>query len=160
MRVRTLAVPFALCLALASAGLAVADTTPGGGGNDAGLSITVMSTSVVAKTGLVTISGKVTCEADLDWGGVQASVSQGVGRLTTLRGYGWADTAGCVAASGGSPFTMSFYAESGRFAPGRAQLSVDAWGQGGCQEDAETGDVTCERSGSAFIGPVAIRLRR
>jgi len=158
MRSRFLAIPFALCLALASAGIAAADTTPGGEGSYGGLDVTVASASVNPKTGLVSVSGQVTCSVDFDSVGVQVEVAQVVGRLTTLRGWGWADTNGCLASVGTVPFTMSFYADSGRFAPGKAKVQVAAYGQGGCVEDPTTGDIICANDGWASHGPLAIRL--
>ena len=159
MRSRFLAIPFALCLALASAGIAAADTTPGGEGSYGGLDVTITSISVNAKTGLVAVSGDVTCEVDFDYVGAQVELAQVVGRLHTLRGWGAADIGGCLAAAGTSPFTMSFYADSGRFAPGKAMVSVYAYGDGGCAEDPATGEWICVNSGWASHGPTAIRLR-
>jgi hypothetical protein len=157
MRTRFLAIPFALCLALASAGLVAADTMPPG--EPGGLDVVVTSTSVNARTGLVTVSGEVTCEVDFDWVGADVEVLQVVGRLHTLRGWGWAETGGCLAADGMAPFTMTFYADSGRFAPGKAKIYVRAYGEGNCTEDPDTGDWTCETWGSVSYGPTAIRLR-
>lgn len=158
MRTRLLALPFAVLLVLASTGLAVADTTPPG--EPGGLDVVVTSTSINAKTGLVTVSGAVTCEVDFDYVSAEVGLSQVVGRLTTLRGWGYTDTSGCLAADGSASFTLSFYADSGRFAPGRAMISVSAWGEGSCSEDPDTGDWTCENWGSVSYGPTAIRLRQ
>ncbi len=157
MRSRFLAIPFALCLALVSAGLAAADTTPPG--EPSGLDVAVTSTSVNAKTGLVTVAGAITCEVDFDSVVANVEVSQVVGRLHTLRGWGWANVDGCTAADGAASFTMSFYADSGKFAPGKAKVYVEAYGEGGCFEDPETGDYYCENSGWASHGPTAIRLK-
>jgi hypothetical protein len=159
MRTRFLAIPFALCLALTSAGIVAADTTPGGEGSYGGLDVAVTSTSVNAKTGLVTVTGEVTCEVDFDYVGANVEVSQVVGRLHTLRGWGWADTDGCAAAAGRIPFTMSFYADSGRFAPGKAMIRMEAYGEGNCAEDPDSGEWICENSGWASHGPMAIRLK-
>jgi hypothetical protein len=159
MRSRFLAIPFALCLALASAGLVAADTTPGEEGSYGGLDVTITSASVNAKTGMVSVSGEVTCEVDFDDVGVQVELAQVVGRLTTLRGWGWADTSGCLAAAGTAAFTTSFYADSGRFAPGKAKVTVYAYGQGDCAEDPETGETVCANDGWAAHGPTAIRLK-
>jgi hypothetical protein len=158
MRSRFLAIPFALSLALASAGIAAADTTPGGEGSYGGLDVTITSTSVNARTGLVSISGEVTCEVDFDYVGVQVELAQVVGRLNTLRGWGAADLGGCLATAGTASFTTSFYADSGRFAPGKAKVAVSAYGEGGCAEDPDTGDWTCVNSGWASHGPMAVRL--
>ncbi len=159
MRSRLLAIPFALLLALASAGIVAADTTPGGEGSYGGLDVTITSATVNPKTGLVSVSGQVTCSVDFDWASAEVVLSQAVGRLTTLRGWGWADTSGCLAAAGTASFTMSFYADSGRFAPGRAKVQVSAYGQGGCVEDPDTGEVVCANDGWASHG-IAIRLAR
>jgi hypothetical protein len=159
MRSRFLSVPFALVLALAVSGVAVADTTPGGEGSEGGLDVAITSVSVNARTGLVTVSGEVTCEVDFDYVGADVNVSQLVGRLFTIRGWGGASPDGCAAADGSVSFITSFYAESGRFAPGRATVQVYAYGEGGCFEDPETGDYMCENSGWASHGPTPIRLR-
>jgi hypothetical protein len=159
MRSRLLAVPFALCLALASTGPASADTTPGGEGSYGGLDVTITATSINARTGLVSVSGNVTCEADFDYVGVQVELSQVVGRLNTLRGWGGADLGGCLAAAGTASFETSFYADSGRFAAGKAKVSVSAYGEGGCAEDPTTGEWTCANSGWASHGPTQIRIQ-
>jgi hypothetical protein len=158
MRSRFLAFPFALVLALGLAGIAAADTTPGDEGSQGGLDVAITSIAVNPRTGLVTVSGEVTCEVDFDWVGAGVDLSQVVGRLFTIRGWGWADPGGCEAADGAVPFTMSFTADSGRFAPGKAQVRVEAWGEGGCMDDPETGDYTCETWGEAFHGPLPVRL--
>jgi hypothetical protein len=158
MRSRFFAIPFALLLALASAGIVAADTTPGGDGSYGGLDVTVTSASVNAKTGLVTVAGSVTCEVDFDYVGANVEVSQVVGRLHTLRGWGGVDTGACLAAAGKTTFKMSFYADSGRFAPGKAKIYVEAYGEGGCIEDPDTGEWICDASGWAAHGPTAIRL--
>jgi len=160
MRSRLLAIPFALVLALASAGIVAADTTPGGEGSEGGLDVAITSVSVNARTGKVSVAGKVTCEVDFDHVGSNVEVTQVVGRLNTLRGWGWADVDGCAAAPGTASFTMSFYAGSGRFAPGKAMVSVMAYGEGGCFEDPDTGEYSCEASGWAAHGPTPIRLVR
>jgi hypothetical protein len=157
MRTRLFAIPLALVLVLASAGLAAADTTPPSG-DPGGLDVMVTSTSINAKTGLVTVSGAVTCDVDFDYVGVEAGIAQVVGRLNTLRGWGYTDTGGCLAADGSTSFTFSFYADSGRFAPGKAMISISAWGEGNCTDDLDTGEWNCENWGSASYGPTAIRL--
>ena len=159
MRSRLLAIPFALCLALASVGIVAADTTPGGEGSYGGLDVTITSASVDAKTGLVSVSGEVTCEVDFEYVGVQVELAQVVGRLYTLHGWGGSDPDGCLADAGTASFTTSFYAESGRFAAGKATLSVYAYGEGTCVEDPDTGEWVCVNSGWASHGPTAVRLR-
>lgn len=158
MRSRLLAIPFALVLALASAGIVAADTTPGGEGAEGGLDVAITSVSVNAKTGLISVSGAITCEVDFEWVGANVEVAQVVGRLHTLRGWGWANLDGCAAVDGTASFTMTFYADSGRFAPGKAMVYVEAYGEGGCSEDPDTGDYSCDSSGWAAHGPTAIRL--
>jgi hypothetical protein len=124
MRSAFFAIPLALCLALASVGLVAADTTPGGEGSYGGLDVAVASASVNARTGLVTVAGNVTCEVDFDWVGVNVELSQTVGRLITIRGYGWADGT-CAAADGSAPFSLSFYADSASSRPD-APSCIDA----------------------------------
>jgi hypothetical protein len=160
MRSRFLAIPFALLLTLATAGLAAADTTPGGGGTEGGLDVAVTSASINARTGQVTVTGEVTCEADFDYVSAYVDLSQLVGRLFTVRGSGYVDPGGCAAADGSVSFTISFYADSGKFAPGRAQIRVEAYGEGGCFEDPETGDYYCETFGWASHGPDSILIGR
>lgn len=160
MRSRILAVPFALCLVLVSAGFAAADTTPGGGGAEGGLDFTITSIGVTPKSGEVTISGEVTCEVNFDWVTVQVELAQIVGRLHTLRGWGWADIpGGCRASDGTASFTLSFYAESGVFKPGKATMRADAYGDGDCYEIPDD-DYYCDTWGWASSGPTAIRLGR
>jgi hypothetical protein len=160
MRSRFLAIPFALLLAVSMAGVAAAETTPPGeGGSVGGLDVAIMSIGVSPKTGLVTVSGEITCEVDFEWTFAQVELSQVVGRLFTVRGWGWADPDGCTAADGAVAFSTSFYAESGRFAPGKAQVTIEAYGEGGCSEDPETGEYNCENWGWASHGPLPIRLQ-
>lgn len=160
MRPQFLAIPLAICLSLASAGLVAADTTPGGEGSFGGLDVTITSSSVNARTGQVSVSGEVTCEVDFDTVSAYVDLSQLVGRLFTIRGFGYADVGACAAADGAASFTMSFSADSGRFAPGKAQIRVEAYGEGGCHEDPVTGDYYCDNSGWASHGPMTIRLGR
>jgi hypothetical protein len=148
MRVRLLAVLFAAALAALNVSSVFA-STGGGGGTDLGLeSITISGGTVIAKTGQVTLAGSVTCTQDLD-ASVSVDLAQVVGRLNTIRGSGFTSVS-CLAAVGSASFTVSFFADFGKFAPGSAR--VDAF--------AETGfcnDVDCFFDDAAF-GPASIRL--
>ena len=159
MRSRFLAIPFAIAFAFASVGLVAADTGGGGGSDyaEGGIDVAITSASVDPKSGLVSVSGHITCDVDFDYVGVDIQLSQLVGRLNTLRGYGFAEMA-CTAADGSATFTMALSADSGRFAPGAAKIQVSAWGQGGCHEDPDEGYV-CDTYGSASH-PMSLRLGR
>ena len=86
-------------------------------------------------------------------------VTQVVGRLHTLRAWGWANLDGCAAVDGTASFTMTFFADSGRFAPGKAMVYVDAYGEGGCSEDPTRATTPATAPpGWAAHGPTAIRL--
>ena len=148
MRSRFLAIPFAIALAFASVSLVAADTGGGGGSDyaEGGIDVTITSASVDPKSGLVSVSGHITCDVDFDYVGVDIQLSQLVGRLNTLRGYGSAT------------FTTALFADSGRFAPGAAKIQVSAWGQGGCHEDPDEGYV-CDAYGSASHS-MSLRLGR
>ena len=60
-RTRLFAAPFALFLLLTSVGIAAADTVP----PEANLSIVVTSATVQVQTGVVTVTGQITCEVAL-----------------------------------------------------------------------------------------------
>jgi hypothetical protein len=85
--------------------------------------MTLDSTTVDPRTGEVTISGTVTCsEAANGWG--WASISQPIGREGGVQGssnylYFYCD-------QDGEPHTFSIFAYNGRFAPGRAVLTLEA----------------------------------
>ena len=157
MRSRFLAIPFAIALAFASVGLVAADTGGGGGGDyaEGGLDVSITSASINPKSGEVSVSGWVTCDVDFDDVGVDIQVSQLVGRLTTLRGYGYAETA-CAAADGSAAFSTSFFADSGRFAPGAAKAQVNAWGQGGCHDESEDGYVCDDNGWASHAMPIRL----
>ena len=110
----------------------VADTGPGGNA-DLGLdAITISTNTVQPRTGLVTVTGRVECSQDLEayvWG----DVSQVVGRVWTVSGGG-DTTVECLAADGSADFSVSFYAGSGKFVPGRARLEAFA-DTGYCTEE-------------------------
>lgn len=108
--------------------LAVAPVTANGGGGDSDLgldAISIASTSVEARTGLVTITGQIGCSQDLEAVWIGTSLSQVVGRFHTI--WGWGSTeASCLAADGVASFEVAFYADNGRFAPGSARLNASA----------------------------------
>src|SRR5215213_6076091 len=115
MRARPLALILGLVLAAMPMSSVLADTTPGGGADDLGLeSVTITGGTVVAKTGLLTLNGSIACSQDLT-ASVGADVTQVVGRFHTIRGFGSTEV-GCLAADGSAVFSMSFYADEGKFA--------------------------------------------
>ncbi len=149
MRVRLLAVLVAALLAAFNVSSVFAATGPGGGNADLGLeAVTISGGTVIAKTGQVTLAGSITCSQDLD-AFVFVDLAQVVGRFNTIRGFG--DTSvSCLAAEGSATFTVSFFADQGKFAPGAARV----------QAFAETGfctDVECFFDDASY-GPASIRL--
>ena len=154
MRHLFLAAPLAVCLRLAMVLPVAADTAPPPEG---GLTVTVTAATVQAKTGLLTVRGEITCEVDLDNLGAFVDVTRKGGRFRVVQGFGDAEGLSCVAGET-IAFSTSFTADQGKFTPGRATYSVAAQGQGGCVEDPDTGDMTCENEGFATQGPLAIRL--
>ena len=149
MRTRLFAAPFALFLLLTSVGIAAADTTPPAETN---LSIVVTSATVQVQTGVVTVSGQITCEVGLD--DLSASIDISRGRVS-----GFGDDQGLSCAAGETvPFTTSFSADHGRFGPGPVQMGVEAQGQSGCIEDPETGELTCQAEGFVNEGPLSVFL--
>ncbi len=158
MRARFLALPFVLCIALATPGLAAADTTPGDGTYGGLDSVTVTTVTVNPRTGQAMAAGQVTCSSDFEWIQVSVYLTQVVGRFHTINGMGWAITE-CLASEGSASFQVAFFPDAGKFAPGLARVSADAYGQGACYEDPETGEYWCDE-GYASYGPVTIRLTR
>ena len=149
MRTRLFAAPFALFLLLTSVGIAAADTGPPPEQN---LTIVVTSATVQVQTGIVTVSGQITCEVGLD--DLSASIDVSRGRVS-----GFGDDQGLSCAAGETvPFTTSFSADHGRFGPGPVQMGVEAQGQSGCIEDPETGDLTCQAEGFVNEGPLSVFL--
>ncbi len=148
MRVRLLAVLVAAALAAINVSSVFA-ATGGGGGTDLGLeAVTISGGTVVAKTGQVTLAGSITCTQDLD-ALVFVDLAQVVGRFNTIRGFGDASVS-CLATEGSASFTVSFFADAGKFAPGAARV----------QAFAETGfctDVECFFDDASY-GPASIRL--
>ena len=120
MRTRLLAAPFALVLLLTSVGIAAADTVP----SERNLAIVVTSATVQVQTGVVTVTGQITCEVALYE--LSASVDISKGRVS-----GAGDDIGLSCAAGETvPFTTSFSAYSGRFSPGPAEMGLAAQGVG------------------------------
>jgi len=120
MRTRLLAAPFALLLLLTSVGIAAADTVPA----EQNLSIVVTSATVEVQTGVVTVTGLITCEVALY--DLSASVNISKGRVS-----GDGDDTGLSCAAGETvPFTTSFSADSGRFSPGPVEMGLEAQGVG------------------------------
>jgi hypothetical protein len=148
MRVRILAVLVGLVLATINASSVLA-ATGGGGGADLGLEgVTISGATVIAKTGQVTLAGAITCTQDLD-ASVGIDLAQVVGRLHTITGFGGTSVS-CLASEGSASFTVSFFPDQGKFAPGTAR--VEAF--------AETGfcnDVDCFFDDASY-GPASIKL--
>lgn len=138
----------ALIAALALVGIGTvpvaADTLPGG--DDLGLEAVAVTGGSIDRTGAATVSGYIVCSQDLE-AFVLVDLAQVVGRTTTLRG--WAETSvECDAAAGTAAFTTDpFYADSGKFAPGRARASAFAFvtvcdAEDNCTADSEQSGVT------------------
>ena len=107
MRARLLAVLVAALLAAFNVSSVFADT--GGGGTDLGLeAVTISGGTVIARTGQVTLAGSITCTQDLD-ASVFVDFAQVVGRLNTIRGFGFTSVC-CLAADGSATFTISLLA--------------------------------------------------
>lgn len=148
MRVRLLAVLVAAMLAAFNVSSVFADTG-GGGGTDLGLeAVTISGGTVIGKTGQVTLVGSITCTQDLE-ASVFVDLAQVVGRFNTIRGFGFASVS-CLAVDGSASFTMSFFADQGKFAPGAARVQASA-DTGFCDE------VDCFFDEASY-GPASIRL--
>lgn len=148
MRNKWFAALVGVALAMVSASSVLADT--GGGGNaDLGLeAVSINTGSVVGRTGEVTLTGSISCTQDLDaW--VYVDATQVVGRFNTIRGWGYTSV-GCLAADGHAGFSMSFFADQGKFAPGAVRISAGAY-TWFCD------DVDCFYDFASF-GPASIRL--
>ncbi len=148
MRVRLLAVLVAAILAAISVSSVFA---AGGGGSTADLgleAVTISGGTVIAKTGQVTLAGSITCTQDLE-AFVYVDLAQVVGRFNTIRGFG-ATPVSCLVADGSASFTISFFADQGKFAPGaaRVQALAETWF---CTE------VECFYDFASY-GPVSIKL--
>ena len=120
MRTRLLAAPFALFLLLTSVGIAAADTVP----SEQDLAIVVTSATVQVQTGVVTVTGQITCEVALYDLSANVDITKG-----SVSGSG--DDIGLSCAAGETvQFTTSFSADSGRFSPGPAEIGLEAQGVG------------------------------
>ena len=151
MRNKLFAILVGAALAMVSASSVFADTG-GGGTADLGLeAVTISSGSVVAKTGVVTLTGSIDCTQDLE-AGVFVDLAQVVGRFNTIRGFGFT-TVGCLATAGHAAFSMSFLADQGKFAPGGARVSAGA--------DVFVCDEVTGECFEDFVsyGPASIRLK-
>ena len=137
MRTRLLAAPFALFLLLTSVGIAAADTVP----SEQNLAIVVTLATAEVQTGVVTVTGQITCDVALY--DLSASVNISKGRVS-----GDGDDIGLSCAAGETvPFTTSFSAGSGRFSPGPVEMGLEAQGVGHGQ-----------RYGLVSEGPLSIVL--
>lgn len=104
------------------------------------ITLTVDSSGKVnPKTGEATISGTVTCNHDADFGDVEVSLRQPIGRFT-IHGFGFASP-GC----GPTPtnWFASVVGDNGKFASGRAtaQVSAFACDAFSCDDDSVTASV-------------------
>jgi len=141
--------PFILLASVATP--ALADTT-GGGSADLGLdAITITSASVNGRTGVATVSGRISCSQDITDVFVSAQLEQVVGRFNTIRGWGGAQVS-CSAATGSAAWSFIVRAEQGKFAGGNATVYADA-GIDICTEFECLSDYVS-------VGPQAIRLGR
>jgi hypothetical protein len=107
--------------------LTIAPAAAHEGSADLGLDdISITSATVDARTGLVTISGRIQCSQDLTQLSVYAGAEQLVGRLNLISGSG-GDELDCVAEAGTADWSVSFYAWNGKFAPGQARVGASAF---------------------------------
>jgi predicted amidohydrolase len=88
--------------------------------------VTQESATVEPQTGEVTVSGIVTCSGATE-AQVYANVTQPVGREGAVNGGNYA-LVPCD--QDGEPYTISFFGYDGRFGPGRAVVTVDAFACG------------------------------
>jgi hypothetical protein len=79
---------------------------------------TITSTTIDPQTKVATVKGKVTCASEVNRAFVAVELSQVVGRLHTVRGFGQER----LSCDGKTSFTLRFSAEEGRFGPGEATL--------------------------------------
>lgn len=90
------------------------------------VSVTQESATVDPQTGQVTVSGTVTCTGATE-AQVSVNVTQPIGREGAIQGGNYASVP-CNPA--GEPYTISLFGYDGRFGPGRAVVSVDAFACG------------------------------
>lgn len=79
---------------------------------------TITSTTIDPQTKVVTVKGPVTCAPEVNRVFVAVELSQVVGRLHTVWGFGQER----LSCDGRTAFTLRFSAREGRFAPGEATL--------------------------------------
>jgi len=82
--------------------------------------LTITQTTIDPQTKVVTVKGKVRCADAVNRAFVGVQVSQVVGRLHTVRGFG--EKSLLCNDGGPTPFTLRLSASEGRFAPGKATL--------------------------------------
>ena len=87
------------------------------------IDVTQESATVDPQTGQVTISGTVTCSEPAD-AQVYVTVMQPIGRGNGISGSSYTPVR-CD--QDGEPYTVSLFAYQGRFGPGRAVVTVDAY---------------------------------
>ena len=151
MRARIVSLLLGLALAAMPMSSVFADTG-GGGSADLGLeAITINGGNVAPKTGFVTLNGTITCNQDLT-ASVGVEATQVVGRFNTIRGFGWQEVtcSGTIATPGTARFSLSFFADQGKFAPGNVRISAYA-------DTFVCGEFECVGDFATF-GPATLRL--
>jgi hypothetical protein len=100
------------------------------------ISVTVNPIGHFNSQGIATLTGTATC-ANADFGEVDISLSQSVGRVATVRGFGFGELT-CDGAS--HPWSADVYPDSGKFAGGKAVADVDGFvcGPASCTDDFVT----------------------
>ena len=87
--------------------------------------IDINITGVTVNSGVVTVTGTVTCSPAAAFVNIVVGVSQSVGRFDTVRGQGDTSLLDC---EGEVPFSAVVTADEGRFAGGKAFVFADAFG--------------------------------
>ncbi len=151
MRNRLFSIVAGLALVALSASSTLA-ATDGGGGSDLGLdAVQITGGSVVSKTGVVTLTGSVSCSQDVEVF-VSAELTQVVGRFNTIRSWGSPQTSVvCLAADRTASFSFSIVPDNGKFAAGKAVVSAYA-------EADVCDDLGCSTD-IAMYGPVGLALK-
>lgn len=80
-----------------------------------------------AKTGVATVTGTATCAGAADFAGLDVELSQKVGRVATVQGWGFADI-GCTGAA--EKWSAQIRPQSGKFAGGKAASVTFAYACG------------------------------
>jgi hypothetical protein len=88
--------------------------------------VTQESATVNPQTGEVTVSGTVTCTGATE-AQVSVNVTQPIGREGAVQGGGYTSV---PCNQNGEPYTISLFGYDGRFGPGRAVITVDAFACG------------------------------